>query len=166
MSNKDQNGGQGLGAFQEVQRTEMANSPLPVDLPHVEVGSSAGLMESRSPAPGRPGQGDRGDKRGRETSRSSPNFNTSKSARREDVSEATDVKEKENEAGQNFRKKVEDSVLVTEATTSPCKEGKGLVRKLDLGIITSVTGTPSRSKNEENFTVHSPIFASRRNNNI
>ena len=127
---------------------------LPADLPSIEFGCSPVKPDSGSPAPGRPGQG-RVDKRGRESTDSSPN-NTPKVARIDDKKNIGDKNEE-------FRKAVEEAELVGESTISPVKAGVGLQKQLDRGMIVSVTATPSKSSNLTPYEA-SPILKPTRNN--
>ena len=101
-----------------------------------------------------PGQG-RVDKRGRESTDSSPN-NTPKVAR---IDDKKNIGDKNSE----FRKAVEEAELVGESTISPVKAGVGLQKQLDRGMIVSVTATPSKSSNLTPYEA-SPILKPTRNN--
>ena len=69
----------------------------------------------------------------------------------------------ENNRDEAWRDAVKEAHLVSdEATISPGKEGEGLKKPLDLGIITSVTGTPSKMMIQEPNHISSPIIGNRR----
>ena len=126
---------------------------LPADLPSIEIGCSPIKPDSGSPAPGRPGQG-RVEKRSRESS-DSPVDNTPKVAR---VDNEKSVENKDEE----FRKAIEEAELVGESTISPVKDGDGLQKRDDRGIVVSVTATPSKSSNFIPYGA-SPILKTSRN---
>ena len=86
-------------------------------------------QDTFSPPPGRPGQ--RTEKRDREST-GSENGTCSKFK----------VSRKENDA---FAEALKKADLVGDATISPSKEGEGLQKKSDIGIVLSVSGTPSKS---------------------
>ena len=129
-----------LMLFKRARGERWEHVPLPKQLPPVELGTTVSTADSGSPAPGRPGQNNSRDKRGRDSTGSSTDENTPKQQRKESPLE----KSLENNRDEAWRDAVKEAHLVSdEATISPGKEGEGLKKPLDLGIITSVTGTPS-----------------------
>ena len=131
---------------------------LPTGLPPVELNSSSSLAESGSPAPGRPGQSV-AEKRNRDSTGSSTEDNTPKVARKEsEVNDSEIVKGKEGDRldREAWRESLEAANLVGEATISPGKEG-GLQRRLDLGAVMSITGTPIKPNSQDQ--IGSPIFS-------
>ena len=132
--------------------------PLPpglagVNLAKVHVGSQRQEEPSLSPAPGRPRQ-DRPGKRGRE-SPGSPAGQSKTKAVKENISEAEDSKkEKEN----TWEETIRGATLVTESQITPTKEDEGLAKVADIGIITSISGTPTQhSLQSPIITKHSRI---------
>ena len=96
-----------------------------------------------SPAPGRPSQDpSQGEKRGRKASGSPQGQNTPKSVRQETVIDLT--KERNKERDEAWKENIENAKLVGEATISPVGDNEGLKKRLDRGLITSVTGTPAK----------------------
>ena len=101
------------------------------------------FLISTSPPPGRPGS--RNKKRNRESTGSEDSGNTR-------------FKQSKKDNG-DFIEALKQANLVGDATISPVKEGEGLQRKLDSGIVLSVSGTPAKQLS----LVHpsSPIISSR-----
>ena len=120
---------------------------LPPNLPPVDCAVSADstvdIIESQSPPPGRPGS--RTEKRDRESTGSEENCSVRrKQSKKENI---------------NFAEALKQADLVGDATISPVKEGEGLQRNLDSGIVLSISGTPAKHFNLE--TPNSPILSSR-----
>ena len=57
-----------------------------------------------------------------------------------------------------WRETIEAADLVGDATVSPGKEGHGLQRQPDLGLVTSITGTPIKPTSQEIYSA-SPVFS-------
>ena len=142
---------------------------LPAGLPTVELGISPRKAESGSPAPGRPGQ-ERTEKRSRVSTGSTEN-RTQKITRKDEEENQEgnlsgkddgDSSEEETDAEKSLRKTIEEANLVGEATISPVKAGAGLDRQPDIGMIVSVTATPSKP-NHEQYSA-SPVF--KKNTNL
>ena len=131
------------------------------ELPPVELDVSPTKLGSTSPAPGRPNQ-ERGDqKRGRESTGSSSGQNSSKCPRKE--AENGDTNTDQNE---EFSDAVEKAVLVSESQNNHENETNSHEpEKLDLGIFTSVTGTPNKPK-QVNNSVNSPIISRKKSTTI
>ena len=69
-------------------------------------------------------------------------------------------------SGQDFTKALEKATLVTDtAEVSPNKEGTVLAKQLDLGMITSISGTPAKTSSQVN-DVNSPVFRKKPNQAI
>ena len=134
-----------------------------IDLPPVDLGFIASSRaESTSPPPGRPCQ-TRRDKRGRESPGSSGGSNP-KMARNGD--EPVNSYSEGIGSGQDFTKALEKATLVTDtAEVSPNKEGTVLAKQLDLGMITSISGTPAKTSSQVN-DVNSPVFRKKPNQAI
>ena len=126
------------------------------ELPPVDLGASSSPSRPipTSPAPGRPCQSRAdnrvggGDKRSRESS-GSPRGTNSKSARNEAAVESDNV--------DNFSKAVEEADLV--ADTSCVSPAGGLLKQPDVGMVMSISGTPSKTVQSGTSYVNSPVFS-------
>ena len=127
-----------------------------VDLPPVDLnaGQSPSKTATTSPAPGRPCQS-RPEKRNRE-SYGSPTLTVQKSAKHDSTAEAVD----NTDHPSDFAKALESANLVTDTTAvSPSKDGAVLLKKPDLGMVMSISGTPTKlSQPDASSTFNSPIF--------
>ena len=132
--------------------------PLPAGLAGVNlvkehVGPQEQEVVTLSPAPGRPRQ-DRPGKRGRESPGSPAGQSNAKSAR-ENIS---DVEDSRKEEEKNWEETIKEANLVTESQITPTKEDEGLVKATDVGIFTSISGTPTQhSLQSPIITKHSRI---------
>ena len=126
------------------------------ELPPVDMGLSGNARgtETGSPAPGRPCQS-RTEKRSREST-GSPSGSNPKTARKGSNTEGNGEL---NGKGDAWVKALEEADLVSDtAQASPTKDGAVLVKQLDLGIISSISGTPAKSPLNSN-PADSPIFS-------
>ena len=126
------------------ERVELPSNLPPVDF-SIDSDSVTDIQDTLSPPPGRPGQ--RTEKRDREST-GSENSSCIKSK----VS-----RKNENDTFADALKKAD---LVGEATISPAKEGEGLKRRLDTGIVLSISGTPSKQSFIQSYP-DSPIISNK-----
>ena len=119
--------------------------PLPSNLPQVDLNISADNFElSFSPPPGRPGQFSKAEKRDRESTGSNSDQSSKKVSRNED-----------------FNAALEKAVLVSEsAVISPVKDGHGLKKQPDNGMVLSISGTPLKQHTSQDPPM-SPIISSK-----
>ena len=118
---------------------------LPKTLPPVDLNISAENVEySFSPPPGRPGQINRAEKRDRDSTGSNSELNNRKLSRNDE-----------------FHIALEKANLVSaSAAISPVKDGQGLQKKPDNGMVLSVSGTPLKQHNNQDLS-SSPIISSK-----
>ena len=131
------------------------------DLPPVDLGSwGSPRAESTSPPPGRPCQSRR-DKRGRESPGTSGGSNH-KMARNGD--ETVEDNSEDGGSELDFAKALEKATLVSNtADISPNKEGTVLAKQPDLGVITSISGTPAKISLQGHNNINSPVFKKKTN---
>ena len=64
----------------------------------------------------------------------------------------------------DFAKALEKATLVSNtADVSPNKEGTVLAKQPDLGIITSISGTPAKNSLQDHHNINSPVFKKKPN---
>ena len=126
---------------------------LPSNLPTLDLSSRPTTSVSHSPPPGRPGNANNRDKRGRESSGSESGMTDSKVARQSECRNGgTEVR-----TADQKKKSVGKADLVSEEAISPSGE-KDLRIIPDLGKFTSVEGTTSKMYPSLDF-VQSPIIS-------
>ena len=129
--------------------------PLPHNLPPVDLDARQPSHVSSSPPPGRPGHDyTRDSKRGRESSGSSDGSQSvAKVAKQFCENHSLGEENTDAVTEDSFDKIIEKADLVSEGTSpSPRK-------RMDPGVITSVQGTPSRSKPSFDKFEQSPIIS-------
>lgn len=138
-------------AIKDIRTGKWSKVPTPSDLPPIELRNLSPQMNSTSPAPGRPGQDDRGDKRARESTDNSPVQAASKLARCavSDIQMESDknpLVHSLSDREKAWREALESAELVTtEAAVSPEKREDDQRRQTDKGTVTQVSGTPLKS---------------------
>ena len=135
--------------------------PTPEDYPQVELKSAGFKSNSTSPAPGRPGHEDRGDKRSRESTDNSPVQTAAKIARQgssdKDAVNVSVSKSIPSNREQAWREALENAELVT--TESAVSPGK-VDRPTDRGRVTQVSGTPLKCIVQvQDKSLQSPVFS-------
>ena len=145
--------------------------PIPETFPQVELRSSPDSFGSNSPAPGRPNQ-ERWYKRTRESSGSSSDQNTPKVARKVDEADHEEENESETVDKRNsksleqmrigrenaWREEIERANLVSDGPLNPEDDEDGLQKQLDVGVITSICGTPLKAVSTQDNHTQSPVF--------
>ena len=127
----------------------------PVDL---SMSGSPSRTETGSPAPGRPCQS-RTEKRGRESTDSPVGLNPKTARKGSDDNDKKKNDDKVDEKVDEFAKALEEADLVSDtAQASPTRDGPVLVKQLDLGIISSISGTPAKHISEQSH-IDSPVFS-------
>ena len=126
------------------------------DLPPVDLGvsGSPSRSETGSPAPGRPSQ-NRTEKRSRESTGSNGGGSNAKTARKE----GEDHDDDKEEVSEFTRALVEADLVSDTAVASPSEKVSSITQVKDHGIVTSISGTPSKpAQLKENHVVESPVF--------
>ena len=127
------------GSGNRWQRVPLPQGLARVDLTKVQAVAQEHEEVTLSPAPGRPCQ-DRPGKRGRESPGSPAGRSNAKVAR--DIMSVADDSEKVEV--KTWEETIKGANLVTESQITPTKEGEGLAKVADKGVITSISGTPTQ----------------------
>ena len=126
---------------------------IDIDLPPVELNQSPSKVDSESPPPGRPDQV-RQSKRDRESTGSANN--TPKMSRIDSCTKNQTESHKDT-LEDSFETRLRKANLVSEDSATVVDEGKSCKKKDDLGVVISVTSTPSLQQANNQYSA-SPVF--------